>query len=352
MDLRQHLIELSETPGISGYERPVREVVRAAWEGLVDEITVDGMGTLLATKFGTGEEPRRKMLVSAHMDEIGLMVSHIDGDFLRVTNVGGIDRRVLLSQPVIVHGKRPLPGLIGSRPPHVLPAAERKKVPALEDLVVDTGLREAELRELVKIGTPITFDLSPRELNGDTLTGKAMDNRASLAAVTQILHELQGRSHEWDVLAAATVQEEVTLGGGQTIAWRTQPDIAIVLDVTYAQGNGVGEDEGFKLGGGPTLIIGPNAHPRLLNLIREKAESLEIDLHPEPMPRSSGTEAWAIQISRDGVPTAIISIPIRNMHTPVEIVTLKDIRRAARLTAEFIASLDDTTLDRLSLDAE
>src|SRR5690606_39580177 len=118
-------------------------------------------------------------------------------------------------------------------------------------------------RPLHNVGRPITFHLSPRELTGDTLTGTAMDTRASLAAVTQILHELQGRSHEWDVLAAATVQEEVTLSGGQTIAWRTQPDIAIVLDVTYAQGNGVGEDEGFKLGGGPTLISGPNAHRRL-----------------------------------------------------------------------------------------
>lgn len=352
MDLSQLLSELSAAPGISGYEAPVRDVIRAAWEGLADEFTVDGLGTLLATRQGSGAEPRRRILVTAHMDEIGLMVTRIEGDFLRVTNVGGIDRRVLLSQPVIVHGTRPIPGLIGSRPPHVLPAAERKKYPGFDDIVIDTGLREAELRELVKIGTPVTFDLTPIELNNGAITGKAMDNRASVAALTQLLHNLQGRAHQWDVLAAATVQEEVTLGGGRTIAWRTQPDLAIVIDTGWAIGTGVGEDDGFKLGEGPTLLIGPNAHPKLFHLIREKAEALEIALHAEPIPRHSGTEGWEVQVSRDGVPTAIISIPIRNMHTPVEMVSLKDIRRVARLVAEFIGDLDETTLDRLALDAD
>ena len=184
------------------------------------------------------------------------------------------------------------------------------------------------------------------------ITGKAMDNRASVAALTQLLHNLQGRTHQWDVLAAATVQEEVTLGGGRTIAWRTQPDLAIVIDTGWAIGTGVGEDDGFKLGEGPTLLIGPNAHPKLFHLIREKAEALEIALHAEPIPRHSGTEGWEVQVSRDGVPTAIISIPIRNMHTPVEMVSLKDIRRVARLVAEFIGDLDETTLDRLALDAD
>jgi len=352
MDLERHLIELCKAPGLSGYEAPVREVMRAAWEGLADDFTVDSLGTLIATRRGSGPEPRRRVLVTAHMDEIGLMVTRIEGSFLRVTAVGGIDRRVLLSQPVVVHGERPLPGLIGSRPPHVLPPDQRSKYPEMEDLVIDTGLPARQLARLVKIGDPVTFASEAGALGDGLLCAKALDNRASCAALTRILHALQGRTHRWDVLVAATVQEEETLGGGQTVAWRTQPDIAIVIDVTYGVGNGVSEDEGFKLGEGPSLVLGPNAHPRLFDLVRQKAEQIEIKVHPETAPRSSGTEAWAIQVSRDGVPCAILGIPLRNMHMPVEIVALKDIERVARLVVELIVDLDDTTLDKLSLDAE
>lgn len=350
MDLEQHLIELAEAPGVSGYEAPVRELVRAAWDGLADDYSVDALGTLLATKRGSGPAPRRRVLVTAHMDEIGLMVTRVEGAFLRFTEVGGIDRRVLLSQPVIVHGERPLPGLIGSRPPHVLSAEERKGYPEIQNMVIDTGLSARQLEKLVPVGAPVTFAQKAAALDEGVICCKALDNRASMAALTLILHALQGRAHRWDVLAAATVQEEVGLGGGRTIAWRTQPDLAIVIDTGWALGNGVSEDDGFKLGDGPTLVIGPNAHPKLFDMVRAKAKELEIKLHPEPAPRSSGTEAWAVQVSRDGVPCAILSIPIRNMHTPVEIVALKDIERVARLVAEFICDLDDATLNKLALD--
>lgn len=352
MDLEKHLIELSETPGLSGYERPVRDLLTSIWRDLADELSTDALGNLLAVVYGDGPEPRPRVLVTAHMDEIGLVVTAIEDSFLRITHVGGIDRRVLLSQPVIVHGEQPLPGLIGSRPPHVLSASERKKYPDMEDLVIDTGLSARKLSQLVKVGAPVTFDIPAASLGKGLITGKALDNRASVAAMTALLHELQTRHHHWDVLVAATVQEEVTFAGGQTIAWRTQPDIAIVVDVTFGTGNGVKEDHGFKLGDGLSIIIGPNAHPKLFDMINELAEDIEITLKPEPAPRSSGTEAWAVQVSRDGVPTAIISIPLRNMHTPVEIVSLKDIERTARLIAEFITTLDDQTLGELSLDGK
>ena len=349
MNLEQHLMTLSEAAGISGYEAPVWAIIEDAWDELADDLTVDRLGTLLATRSGTNGTPRRKILVTAHMDEIGLMVTRIEDEFLRVSSVGGIDKRVLLSQPVIVHGNEPIPGLIGSRPPHVLAASERNSYPGYDDLVIDTGYGNRKLKQSVPIGSPVTFAQPAVKLASDVISGKAMDNRASIACMTQLLTELQTRAHGWDVLVAATVQEEVTLGGGRTVAWRTQPDLAIIVDTTWATGNGVGEDDGFKLGGGPSIAIGPNAHPKLFDLLRSKARTLEIDLHPEPLPRSSGTEAWAVQVTRDGVPCAILSIPIRNMHTPVEIVDLKDIRRVARLIAAFIVDLDDSTLDRIAL---
>jgi putative aminopeptidase FrvX len=351
MDLEKHLIELSGTPGLSGYEQPVRDLLTDVWRTLADDLSIDALGNLLASVYGEGPEPRPRILVTAHMDEIGLMVTAIEEGFLRITKVGGIDRRILLSQPVIVHGEQPLPGLIGSRPPHVLSASERKKYPDMEDLVVDTGLSARKLSKLVKIGAPVTFDVPATSLGKDLITGKALDNRASVAALTALLHELQIRHHQWDVLVAATVQEEVTFAGGETIAWRTQPDLAIVVDVTFGTGHGVNEDKGFKLERGLSIVIGPNAHPKLFDMINEKAEEVDITLKPEPAPRSSGTEAWAVQVSRDGIPTAILGIPLRNMHTPVEIVSVKDIERAARLIAEFVTTLDDQTLGKLSLDS-
>ena len=137
-----------------------------------------------------------------------------------------------------------------------------------------------------------------------------------------------------------------------TAAWQTRPDLAIVIDTTWATGVGVSDDKGFPLGEGLSLVIGPNAHPKLFDMLREKAGELEIPVTPEPMAGGTGTDGWPIQVSREGVPTAIVGIPIRNMHTPVEIVALKDIERAARWIAEFVCDLDDGTLDRLALDAE
>ncbi len=352
MDLEKYLIELSDAPGVSGYEAPVREAICSSWERLGARSEIDDLGNLTATRHGTGSEPRRRIMITAHMDEIGLMVTRVDGAFLRVTNVGGIDRRVLLSQPVIVHGERLLPGLVGSRPPHVLPASEKNKYPGYDDLVVDTGLPERELQKLVPVGALVTFDQRAVSLGDGLISGKALDNRASVVALTATLDALQGRSHVWDVLIVATTQEEVGAHGGLTAAWRTRPDLAIVLDTTWGAGVGVGDDKGFPISEGLTLVIGPNAHPKLFDMLMAKAGQLEIPVKPEPMAGNSGTDGWPIQVSREGVPTAILGIPIRNMHTPVEIVALKDIERAARLVAEFIGGLDDGVIDQLALDAE
>lgn len=352
MDLDKLLIELSDAPGVSGYEASVREVIRTAWEGLGVQAEIDDLGNLIAVRSGVGIEPRRRVMVTAHMDEIGLMVTRVEGAFLRVTNVGGVDRRVLLSQPVIVHGRRPLPGLVGSRPPHVLPASARKKYPDYDDLVIDTGLPARELARLVPVGALVTFDQRAVSLGDGLVSGKALDNRVSVAVLTALLDALQGRSHAWDVLIVATTQEEVGARGGLTAAWHTRPDLAIVLDTTWGVGVGVGDDKGFAIGEGLSLIIGPNAHPKLFDMLKEKAGKLEIPIKPEPAAGSSGTDGWPIQVSREGVPTAILGIPIRNMHTPVEMVALKDIERAVRLAAEFIGGLDDGVIDKLALDAD
>jgi endoglucanase len=208
-------------------------------------------------------------------------------------------------------------------------------------------LPQAEVEQLVRIGDMVTMDASALDLQGDKIAGKAMDDRASVAAVTACLHYLHNRLHNWDVYAVASAQEETGLKGAATAAYRIKPDLAIALDVTFAQQPDVNGDEYPKYGQGPVIGIGPNFHDGLYKDLHKAAKRLEMVLFLEPTPGRSGTDAWAIQVSHAGVPTALLGIPIRNMHSPVETVSLKDVDRCGRLMAEFISDLADDYLDTI-----
>jgi tetrahedral aminopeptidase len=194
----------------------------------------------------------------------------------------------------------------------------------------------------------ITFDAPPVDLKGDRFAAKSLDNRASVAAVTLCLYELSYRAQCWDVVAVASAQEETFGNGAAGAAYQVAPDIAIVIDGTYGAQRGVSEDESFRLGDGPTISRGPNSHPKLVRAMRDCAAEQEIALHVEPLPGHTGTDAWAIQVSRTGVPTMLISIPMRNMHSPSEVVDLRDIRRTGRLLAAFVAGLEPDFMDSLA----
>jgi putative aminopeptidase FrvX len=344
------LKSLSEAPGVSGYEHQVREIVEAEFGRHADRVWTDTMGNVIALRQGTAPEPRPSIMLATHMDEIGLIVSNLEEGFLHFQMVGGYDDRVLIGQEVIVHGRQDLPGIIGSRPPHVLPADERDK-PVLHDkLLIDVGRSPEELPDLVRVGDLITMKASAVELKGGLLAGKALDNRVSVVAAAICLEELARIRHPWDVYAVATVQEEVGLKGAITSAYGLQPDIGIAIDVTWAKQPGTQDEYTFDLGGGPIIGHGPNFHPNLQKGLEDTARSLEMGYHLEASPRVGGTDAVAIQISREGIPTALIGIPLRNMHTPVETVSVKDVERVGRLLAAFIASLDVDYLDSLVWD--
>jgi putative aminopeptidase FrvX len=231
----------------------------------VDDLTTDALGNLIGAKWGSGcMQSRRRIMLAAHMDEIGMLVRAIDGSFIRVASIGGIDGRVMMAQPVMVHGKEPLPGVVASKPPHVLKAEERSQYPATEDLLIDVGLSAEEVRAKVRIGDPVTVDVPALDLVADRLMGKALDDRACVAAVSWCLHELKARQHRWDVLAVATVQEEVGSRGAEVAAYHLKPDLAIALDVTFAKQPGVGDgDNAYALGSAPVISMGPNFHPGL-----------------------------------------------------------------------------------------
>jgi endoglucanase len=358
MDLQETLQTLVETAGPSGMEDAIAEAVSAAWEPYVDTINRDRVGTLIAVKHGQGnDQARPRVLLAAHMDEIGLMVKKLvsypeeeegASGFLRVTNVGGVDVRHLYGQQVIVHGERQLPGIIGALPIQMLPDDRQGKPYNYDELLVDVGLPLDELRSLVAVGDFVSFRQPLRTLLNERVAGKALDNRTSVAAVAVCLEYLHGRQHIWDVVAAATAQEETRLLGAFTSAYTQQPDVAVAVDVTFGKGPGAKNGNVFELGEGPTLGLGPNVHPGVFTKLKEAAEVLELTVHTDPHSRASGTDAFGLQIAREGIPTGLIGIPLRYMHTMVETVALQDIRRAGRLLGEFIARLDADFLDDIA----
>jgi len=363
MDIVPLLKRLSETASPSGYETAVTEVIREQWQPLVDEISLDRVGSLVALKRGQGEEPadgrRPRLLLAAHMDEIGLMVhqlvAHPDEagyGFLRLSSLGGVDTRHLYGQLVTVHASgtepRQLTGVIGALPGSLQPKGRQGKPYGYEDLVVDVGLPYRQLQALVAVGDVISFRQPLRELLNGRVSGKALDNRASVAAVTVCLDYLQGRRHYWDLLAVATAQEETALLGGFTSGHTQRPDAAIAIDVTFAKGPGTNDAVSFELDGGPALGLGPNIHPGMLQALRDAAAALEMKVNTDPHSRHSGTDAYALQVARAGIPTAVVSIPLRYMHTMVETVVTSDIERAGRLLGEFATRLESDFIENLT----
>lgn len=349
-DLSAFLKELISLPGLSGHEGPVREAIARTWKPLVDELSTSRLGSLHGLRRGSAPEPRPRILLSAHMDAIGLMVTQVKDGFLRFTQIGGVDSRILPGQQVVVHGRRDLPGVVVQPSERLLPPGNGDKPVAMEYLYVDTGLLPEETARLVRTGDLISFAQPPLELAGETLAGHSLDNRASVAAVTACLDELAQSRHAWDVWAVASVQEEETLGGALTSPFDIRPDIAVAIDVTFAKGPGVSDYRGAPLGKGLTLGWGPNIHPALYKAFNAIADRLDIPHSMETMPRMSGTDAMGLQIVAEGIPTMVLSIPLRYMHTPVELIAMKDVIRGGHLLAEFIARLEPDFLDKIRWD--
>jgi tetrahedral aminopeptidase len=349
-DILPFLKTLITLPGLSGYETPVANLISEKWRPLVDEVSFSRLGSVHGLQRGTSSQPRPAVMLAAHMDAIGLMVTGNAGGFLHVARVGGIDVRVLPGALVTVHGRQELPGVVVQPPPRLLPAGAGDEIVPLEHLLVDVGLPPRKLAGLVRVGDLVSFANPPVELAGEALAGHSLDNRASVAALTACLEELRSRPHSWDVWAVATVQEETGLAGAYSSTFHLRPAVAVVLDVTWGRGPGASEWNAFPLGKGPTLTMGPNIHPALHQSFKDLADRLEIPYAQEYTVGNSGTDATATQVTTEGIPSMVLGLPLRYMHTPVEVVAVKDIRRLGRLMAEFVAGLEPDFIDKITWD--
>ena len=357
-DILPFLKSMISTSGVSGYETSIAKIIGEKWRPLVDEISMSRVGSLHGLKRGisagrgssSGKGKRPSILIATHMDAIGMMVSKASDGFLHITNVGGIDVRVLPGASVTVHASNgeELPGVIAMPSAKLLPESVNSgDVLEIDYLLVDTGLTPRQVERKVKVGDLVSFANEPMELADEVISGHTLDNRSSVAALTVCLEELQSKSHIWDVWAVATVQEETSFLGAYTSAFELHPQIAIAVDGTFAKGPGANGWQTHPMGKGVGICMGPNMHPYLHRKLTDLATKLEIPWFLDVTSAHSGTDAYPMQVTAEGIPTALVEFPIRYMHTPVEAVSVKDIHRAGRLLAEFIASLEENFVDTI-----
>lgn len=337
---------LSDAHGLSGYEDDVAALLRHEMEPFVDEVTVDKMGNVIGTRAGDGPA----VMVAAHMDEIGLMVQHVDDDgFLRVVPVGGWSDQTILGQRVLISttdGGR-IPGVVGSKPPHMMDAEDRKRIIKIKEMFVDCGAASADDAAAlgVEIGSPITIDREFLRLGKDLVTGKALDNRAGCAMMVWALRMLRRKKVRATIQAVGTVQEEVGLKGARTSAYGLAPDVAIATDVTIP-GDHPGltkNDSRMTLGKGPGITIidaagrGVIARRPVVQWLRETADKASLPYQLE-VGNAGNTDATAISISKTGVPCTVVTVPTRYIHSPVEVLSLRDLENGAALIAAAIQS--------------
>ena len=332
------LQNLLHTPSPPGFERPVQDVVRSWARPLADEVRTDRHGNVIAV-LHPGGQPR--IMLAGHCDQIALMVQYIDDHgFLYVQPMGGWDVQVLLGQNLTVWARGgPIPGVVSRRAPHLLTNDERNKVPQFPDLWVDIGARDRkEAESLVSPGDPVTFALGFREMRNRLASAPGLDDKVGVWTVMEALRLLHGKPLQAAVYCVSTVQEELGLRGATTSAHGIRPAVGIAVDVCHASdtpGNDKKQLGDTRLGSGPVVFRGPNINPRVFERLEETARSREIPVQVRGAPRATGTDANAMQLSRDGVAAGLIGIPNRYMHSPVEVVCLDDLERAARLLAEF-----------------
>lgn len=336
------LRQLSELPGPSGQEEAVATGIAQLMTPYCDEVKLDSFSNVIGITKGQAATKRPRIMFAAHSDEIGLIVTKVDkGGFLRFTSVGGIDARAIVAQQVTVLTDPPLPGFIGVKPPHILTAQDRTTVIPVDDMFIDVGLPEDEVKKRVRAGTMVVLQRQFTELLGDRVAGKALDNRAGVTAMIEGMRILKGLKHVADVYPVATVQEEVGYRGAIVSAYGIVPDLAIAIDVGFGPAPGIPEGRSIGMGKGPAIAIGANVHPRLHNILVDAARQHGIPHQIEPMPGRSGTDGWALQVVRSGIPTAVVSIPLRSMHTSVEVVDMEDVRNTGRLLAHAAAALTE-----------
>jgi len=328
--------ELIEAPSPSGFEQPAQRVIREALADVADDVRTDVMGNVVAHVKGPEGAPR--LMLAGHCDEIGFMVKYVDDQgYLFFAPIGGVDAHLVPGQRVTVHTSGgPIAGVVGKRPIHQIEVKDRETVVPFKNQFIDIGCSSKdEAVKLVSIGDPVTFRVGVERLQGTRLTSRAFDDKMGAFIVAQVLREVRRQNRMTvDLHGVSTVQEEVGLRGGATSAYGVQPDIGIAVEVGFASDYPGADHKDLgevSLGKGPVIARGPNINPVLFDLLKKTAEEENIPCQVMGIPRATGTDANVMQLVHGGVATALISIPLRYMHTPVEVLDWVDLEGAVKL---------------------
>ena len=332
------LERLIEAPGPSGYEQPVREEWRKYTAGFADSVGTDLHGNVMAVR-NPGGRPR--VMFAGHCDELGFQVNYIaDEGFIYFNTIGGHDASLIPGRRVMIHADGgPVRGVTGRKAVHLTTQADRGKAVKVEDIWIDIGVVDRdEAENLVRVGDAVTYEMGMQELRNGIAVARAFDNKVGAWVVAEALRRIESKGLEAAVIAVATVQEEIGLRGATTSAFAIEPTVAVAVDVTHATDSpGVNKKTvgDVKLGGGPVIARGPNINPVVEKMLFEAAEEAGVEVQVEAESRGTGTDANAIQISRAGVATALVGVPLRYMHSPSEVISLADADATATLLAAF-----------------
>ena len=337
MKIEEILRALCGVGAPSGFERPAVLAARELLEPLVDEIWIDRLGSLVGVR-RCGKPGAKKLLLDAHLDEVGLVVTGIKDGFLRF-KANGVDVRMLPDREVTILTQPPILGVVACLPPHVLSAEEREKAPEIKDLYVDTGLSQEEAERRIPVGTPMVYRTDFTALGERQLCAKAMDDRACFAALLRTAELLRDQELDVDLYIVGSACEETGGVGARVLAQGLSPDFCVAVDVTHGKTPDSPKEGAFVMGGGPVVGIGPNMARWMVRRLLDEAEKLGLAVQKEVMEGSSGTNGWELQIANEGIATAVLSIPERYMHTPVEVVHRQDLEDTAKLLAAFVESL-------------
>lgn len=343
MRTEDFLREVTALPGLTGNEGVVAAYIADAFRPLCDDVRVDAMNNVIAHIKGDGP----KVMLCAHLDEIGLMVLAIEKDgSLRMDSVGGVDPRILPGMRVTVYGKETLVGVIGAKPPHLLTSEDRKKNYKREDLFVDVGLPPERVRELVRVGDCIALECAFTKLLNNRFATKTADDRACVAIMLRAAELLQGMKTKADLYFVASSQEEIGSYGAMTAGFGIYPDFGIALDVCHAKTPGAPQDATQDL----TSCVadkGPYIHPVLRRKVDDVAKEINVEVQTAISARYTGTDADELGEVRGGVPMVLLELPLKYMHTSVELFDMRALTECARLLAHYCAAIDDTWRDEL-----
>ena len=344
MNTMETIRMLTGAHGPSGFEVAAAEQAEQLLAPFVDRVWRDRLGNVIGVKY-CGRENAPKLLLDAHLDEVGFIVMGHEEGFLRFAPLGGVDARMLPDRELTILTDPPLFGVVATKPPHVMTAGEGDKAIPLSNLRIDVGFSQEEAVRRIPVGTPVVFREGCYALGNDRIAGKALDDRSCFAVLLQTLELLQGKKLDVDLYILGSCREEINSAGAAVGTYGIHPQLAVAVDVTFGRAVDTPAEKTFPLGAGPVIGIGPNMSRWMTEQLVEITEALEIPYQLEVMAGNSGTNGWEIQVSREGVATAILSLQLNYMHTPLEVIHRADVERCAKLLAAFLEQLKGEGLE-------